>query len=180
MYLLLSMLYVHTSILDPKVGRSTIPFSSVFLLVPKFNGLALACHANGKPAQGGEASAASAWLVPVRVSRPIGSYVASIHQTRHDISCFHQTCPRNCQLTTKPMAICVPACVVSTSLPGRTATLKSSLPCSAFHSVRIVLRMMDFVVAVRACVFVFHSLTVGIAEDFLYKLTFILLLRARR
>lgn len=72
---------------------------------------------------------------------------------------------------TKLMALCVPACVVSTSLPGRTATLKSSLPCLAFYSTRIVLRMMDFVVAMRACVFVLHSLTVGIAEDLLYKST---------
>ena len=55
---------------------------------------------------------------------------------------------------TELIALCVPVCVVSTFFPGRTPSLKSSLPCLAVsqdssHSSLIVRRMMDFVVAIR-------------------------------
>lgn len=51
------------------------------------------------------------------------------------------------------IALCVLACRVSMSFPGRTPRLKSSLPCLALsqdssHSLFIVRRMVDFVVAI--------------------------------
>ena len=54
---------------------------------------------------------------------------------------------------TELIALRTPACVVSMPLPGRTPSLKSSLPCLAFshdssQSPRIVRRIADFVVAI--------------------------------
>jgi hypothetical protein len=55
---------------------------------------------------------------------------------------------------TELIALCVSLCILSRALPGRTPSLKSSLPCLAFsqdcsYSSPIVWRMVGFVVAVR-------------------------------